>query len=136
MAAGVVDLTDAAFKQEIAGDTPVFVDFWASWCGVCKRDLPSSSRFAKKMEKKGIRYLLINTDRGVNAPSLSAFLQKKRVGPSLWKYHFFDPKSVSIRRYRIQAFPTTVILNREGKVAAVYRGRLPKSALATALKRI
>jgi thioredoxin 1 len=48
MAEGLVTLTDSDFETQIAGDTPVLVDFWAEWCGPCKMIAPVLEEIASE----------------------------------------------------------------------------------------
>ncbi|MCB9882716.1 MAG: thioredoxin [Planctomycetes bacterium] len=68
MATGVVDLTDANFKQEIAGDTPVFVDFWASWCAPCRSMTPLVEQLAGELGDK-VRVCKMDTESNPETPS-------------------------------------------------------------------
>jgi thioredoxin 1 len=62
----IMELTDTNFDQSIAGDSPVIIDFWATWCGPCQFMLPIFTRIAKKY--KTIRFARVNVD---NAPGIS-----------------------------------------------------------------
>ncbi|MGB1091456.1 MAG: thioredoxin [Oceanobacter sp.] len=50
----VVELTDANFEEIINGSQPVFVDFWAEWCGPCKMLAPVIPELAEKYEGRAV----------------------------------------------------------------------------------
>ncbi len=56
----VLELTDANFDDVVTSDTPVLVDFWATWCGPCQFMHPIFTRLAKKY--KTIKFARVNVD--------------------------------------------------------------------------
>ena len=56
----IEELTDVNFDDVVSGDTPVLVDFWATWCGPCQFMLPIFTKLAKKY--KTIKFARVNVD--------------------------------------------------------------------------
>jgi thioredoxin 1 len=60
-------ITDAAFEQEIRGQTPVLVDFWAEWCGPCRMVAPVLEQIAAEQSGK-LKIVKLNVDENSETP--------------------------------------------------------------------
>jgi thioredoxin 1 len=64
----IAHITDAAFEQEIRGETPVLVDFWAEWCGPCRMVAPVLEQIAAEQTGK-LKIVKLNVDENTEVPS-------------------------------------------------------------------
>lgn len=96
-----VAVTDDSFEADVLkSGTPVVVDFWAEWCGPCKQIGPALEEIAGEMSGK-VKVVKINIDDNPGAPS----------------------------KYGVRGIPT-LMLFKDGKVAATKVGAAPKTAIS------
>jgi peroxiredoxin len=91
----------------------VLLDFWGAWCGYCREALPGIEMIHRGLRDKGLLVFGIHSE----APEIAReYLQKYGYTlPSL-----VDRKEEAVQLYHLQGWPTTVLIDREGKV--VYYG--------------
>ncbi|MGI8651734.1 MAG: TlpA family protein disulfide reductase [Geodermatophilaceae bacterium] len=95
----------------------VVINFWGSWCAPCRLETPEFQRVYDEVSAEDVSFLGVNVkdDRQL----AQAFLEDKGVTfPSI-----FDPRgevALAFRDYPANAIPSTIILDRDGRVAAVY----------------
>jgi len=67
----VQELTEETFQELIQSDTPIIVDFWASWCGPCKMLAPVFEEVSKEYKGK-LNFAKISTEEHPNVASENA----------------------------------------------------------------
>jgi len=115
------DLEGASFAldREVESGELVVVKFWATWCRPCRLELPMLDDLNERYRDAGLRILAI--DVGEDRDTVEAFLRERPVSfPVL-----MDTDRAVATRYRIEAFPTTILVDREGNVVDVTEGLDP-----------
>ena len=94
----------------------VMVNFWATWCGPCRVEMPHLNRLYEKYRGSGFVLLGVNIDENPRAAAdLAAKLGMK------FPVLLDTDKKVS-RLYDLSAMPSTVLIDRDGRVRYVHRG--------------
>lgn len=94
----------------------VLVNFWATWCGPCRQELPHLNRLYEKYRASGFQLLGVNIDDDARAATeLAARLGVK------FPVLLDTDKKVS-RLYDMSAMPATVVVDRDGRVRYIHRG--------------
>jgi peroxiredoxin len=96
----------------------VMVNFWATWCGPCRQEMPQLNRLYEKYKGSGFVLLGVNVDDDASKAADVA----SKLGVTFPVLLDTD-KSVS-KMYDLSTMPSTVIIDREGKVRYVHRGYL------------
>lgn len=104
--------------SEYRGDV-VMINFWATWCGPCRQEMPLLDELYSRYQRVGFSLLGINIDDD----SRRAIDMASELGVS-FPVLFDAGKDVS-RLYAVEAMPATVLVDREGNVRNVYHGYKP-----------
>ena len=94
----------------------VMVNFWATWCGPCRVELPHLSRLHEKYRASGFVLLGVNIDEDPNAA-------KALAGKLGLKFPvLLDTDRRVVGAYDLNAMPATVLIDKDGRVRHLYRG--------------
>ena len=105
------------FNENLQKDGYV-INFWATWCVPCKKELPDLSILNSKVAKYDIEVLTISIDQK-NIKDQIEFLSKN--GASELK-HFFDKKMHLYKSLKLRGIPTTLLVNSSGQVISIQEG--------------
>lgn len=110
----------------------VLVDFWASWCAPCRKELPNVKRCYEKYKSKGFEILGVSLDKD-RAAWLEAISKEGLTWPQVSDLKFWQSEACQI--YAVQSIPYTVLIDKEGKIIATdLRGAELDKKLAEVLK--
>jgi len=104
--------------SEYRGDV-VMINFWATWCGPCRQEMPLLDELYSRYQRVGFTLLGVNIDDD----SRQAMQMVKELGVS-FPVLFDESKAVS-ELYEVEVMPTTILLDREGTVRQIHHGYQP-----------
>jgi len=94
----------------------VMINFWASWCGPCREEMPILEKLHAKYKPMGFTMI------GVNVEPDSAEAAKWLKATPVTFPILFDTKSEVSKLYAVQSMPSTVIIDRKGNLRWLHRG--------------
>ena len=93
----------------------VLIDFWASWCGPCIRELPNVVKAYERFHDKGLEIVGVSLDKD-KASWLAAIEQTGQKWPQMSDLKGWDCAGAQI--YGIQSIPANVLIDSQGKIVA------------------
>jgi len=119
-------------SADLAGDVAV-LNFWGSWCAPCRVETPEFQEVYADVRDDGVEFLGLNVKETDEQFAL-AFVERFGIEfPSL-----YDPRgevALAFRDYPANAIPSTIVLDRQYRVAAVYTGEVQQDDLRRVLDR-
>lgn len=97
----------------------VLVNFWATWCGPCRKEMPLLEQIYQRYKGLGFTLLAVNVED--DGESAERWLKQTPVSfPVL-----FDRDNAVSKLYEVPAMPSTVIIDRQGRLRHVHHGYTP-----------
>lgn len=112
--------------------SPVLINFWATWCGPCKQEMPLLVEQYNWNKGKGLRVLAIDTLLNDNLEDMRAFAAKYNMNFDV----LVDETDAIAGGWEVMGLPTTFFIKPDGRVAKVHVGQLTADQLKSYLKLI
>jgi thiol-disulfide isomerase/thioredoxin len=96
----------------------VLINFWATWCPPCRREIPSLARLARNL--RGLDFVVLAVNQGESRETVLDFIGQ--LAPTSPFPVLLDEGGESLREWPVKGLPTTFVVDREGRVALLAAG--------------
>jgi len=108
--------------SEIIGNGPVYINFWATWCGPCKKEIPELIKLYEKYADRGLKILGISVDDSRTQGKVKSFVKDRNMNFTI----LLDSSSEVFRRkFKGRGIPYGFLIDNEGNIVHSIRGFLP-----------
>jgi len=107
------------------------VHFWATWCSPCRWEIPELVRFYREYRAKGVEILAVVAWDGSTREQLRTFAATTEMEFSV----LTDVNDETVNKYQIRAVPTTIFIDRKGRISEIYMGALTYSQMQNRFER-
>ncbi len=138
--ADIKDLNDPKYSKETFNSVldqykgkVVYLDFWASWCSPCRKEMPHSQKLQETFKGQDVVFLYISVDR--NAQQWLNMIEKL----SLTGEHYRANNIVHTQlneQFSVRSIPRYIMIDKEGKVVSAHANRPSNSAVVEDIKKL
>jgi len=108
------DLDGAAHDLAQLKGRVVLVNFWATWCPPCRREMPSMERLSQAL--KGEPFSVLAVDVGEDADTIDLFTSQLDATPTF--PILLDTRSHTLQAWKVAGLPTTFLVDKQGRIIA------------------
>ncbi|MDZ7292650.1 MAG: TlpA family protein disulfide reductase [candidate division KSB1 bacterium] len=116
--------------RRLEGEKIVVVNFWATWCGPCRREIPDFNRVYSRYRNRGVEILGISVDQSPET-EVPPFMKKNPIA-----YPVLIGSPELTLRYGVRALPTTFIIDHSGKIRRRIIGMTSAATLEAELEKL
>jgi thiol-disulfide isomerase/thioredoxin len=106
----------------------VALDFWATWCGPCRKVIPHERQLVAEMQ--GRPFVLVGVSADQSATILREFEKKEQI---TWRSWVDGPGGPIQQAWRVEALPTIFLIDHEGIIRYKFEGAVPPEVLDPAI---
>ena len=100
---------------------PVLINFWATWCAPCKKEMIHLDNLQKKYSNQGLSILAISTDSQKSLSKVRSFIRTKRYSFDV----MLDPNQQISKKMNARIMPTDILIGKDGSILWRHNGYLP-----------
>lgn len=110
---------------------PVLINFWATWCGPCRLEMPIIEDMYQKYQDEGFVVLAVDVEESITV--VNSFVKSMGLTfPVVLDYN----GDVADGPYRLRAYPTSYFIGRDGKVTAFHRGMMTEPIIERYMEQV
>jgi len=125
----LLSLDGQPFSLEAMRGKPILINFWATWCDPCQEEMPL-------LESTGAKHdaglVLIGINQGDKEADVKEFVEKEKITFSI----LLDEKTKVGDLYGVSGYPTSIFIDKNGIIQAIYLGELTPAQLEQNLELI
>lgn len=130
----VIDKDGKSISLSDFSGNPIVVNFWASWCGPCKSEMPDYEEMYREYSEKGVVFMMVNMTDGSRETVRTA--QNFIISKGYTFPVYFDTLFSAANAYRVSSIPYSVFINRDGKIVYSRLGIIDADAIEKNLEKI